>query len=96
MTTNLKNIAHPPVLGGEICLEFPSWGVYPWQQYLGGPTLGVAVSALDLGNRDILGQMIATYPYVLINCAKGKYVQQGRLSAAVRLCYAGHLQPLQR
>lgn len=75
LTTNLKNTAQPPVLGGELCLEFPSWGVYPWQQYLGDPSVGVAVSALDLGNRDILGQMIATYPYVLINCAKGKYVQ---------------------
>lgn len=75
LTENLKQTANPPVLGGELCLEFPSWGVYPWQQYLGDPAVGVAVSALDLGNRDILGQMIATYPYVLINCAKGKYVQ---------------------
>ena len=62
LTTNLKNTAQPPVLGGELCLEFPSWGVYPWQRYLGDPSVGGAVSALDLGNRDILGQRIATYP----------------------------------
>ena len=62
----LKSINPSSTLGGELAIEFPSWGEYPWQQYLGEPTLGVGFVGLDLGNHKVLGQTFAIYPYLLI------------------------------
>lgn len=66
----LKSINPDLTLGGEIAIEFPSWGEYPWQQYLGKPTLGVGFVGLNLGDHNILGQSFALYPYLLIDIVK--------------------------
>ena len=63
----LKSINPNPTLGGELAIEFPSWDEYPWQQYLGKPTLGVGFVGLDLGDSKVLGQAFALYPYLLID-----------------------------
>ncbi len=68
LSDNLKLTAQKPTVGGELCLELPSWNSYPWQVYLNEPTLGVGVSFFDLGNKNVLGYTIATYPYMLFNC----------------------------
>lgn len=67
LTKNITEINPNPTLGGEFAIEFPSWNQYPWQQYLGEPTLGVGFIGLDLGNNNILGQSFALYPYLLID-----------------------------
>lgn len=71
----LKSINPNPTLGGELAIEFPSWDEYPWQQYLGKPTLGVGFVGLDLGNRKVLGQAFALYPYLLIDIVKIKHFE---------------------
>ena len=67
INNNLKNMNPNSSIGGEVAVEFPSWNEYPWQQYLGHPTLGVGFVGLDLGNNKILGQAFALYPYLLID-----------------------------
>ena len=67
INNNLKNMNPNPSIGGEVAVEFPSWNEYPWQQYLGYPTLGIGFVGLDLGNNKILGQAFALYPYLLID-----------------------------
>ncbi len=62
-------------LGGELAVEFPSWGEYPWQQYLGKPTLGVGFVGLNLGDHKILGQAFAMYPYLLIDIVKSPHFE---------------------
>lgn len=75
LSENLKQTAQRPIIGGELCIEFPSWYGYAWQQYWGDPTIGVAVMALNLGNPEILGYSFATYPYLLVNCADYRHFQ---------------------
>ena len=70
INSNLKKMNPNSSLGGELAIEFPSWNQYPWQQYLGNPTLGVGFIGLDLGNSKILGQAFALYPYLLIDIVK--------------------------
>ena len=70
LTQTIQNINPKHTLGGEFAIEFPSWRKYPWQQYLGEPTLGVSFIGLDLGNNKVLGQAFAIYPYLLINIVK--------------------------
>jgi hypothetical protein len=72
---NLENIDPNSTLGGEIAIEFPSWGEYPWHQYLGEPTLGVGFVGLNLGDNNILGQTYALYPYLLINIVQLKHFE---------------------
>ena len=48
INNNLKNMNPNPSIGGEVAVEFPSWNEYPWQQYLGYPTLGVGFVGLAL------------------------------------------------
>ena len=71
----LESINPNPTLGGELAIEFPSWGEYPWQQYLGEPTLGVGFVGLNLGDCDILGQSFAIYPYLLIDIVKLRHFE---------------------
>ena len=66
----LKSINPNPTLGGDLAIEFPSWNEFPWQQYLGKPTLGVGFVGLDLGDTKVLGQSFAIYPYLLIDIVK--------------------------
>lgn len=64
LTKNLTlQTARTAIAGVDLSLEMPSWHAYPWQQYLGNPTLGVGVSAIYLGH-PTLGLMVATYPYM--------------------------------
>ena len=71
----LESINPDFTLGGELAIEFPSWDEYPWQQYLGKPTLGVGFVGLNLGDHNILGQTFAIYPYLLINIVNTKYFE---------------------
>ena len=70
LTQTTKSIAPNPTIGGELSIEFPSWGAYPWQQYWGKPTLGVGFVGLDLGDNEILGQAFAVYPYLLVHLTR--------------------------
>ena len=70
MTKNLEAVATPPALGGEIAVEFPAMGNYAWQRYWGMPTVGVGFVGMDLGNKAVLGQAFALYPYLLVPIVK--------------------------
>lgn len=60
--------------GVHMGLELPSQQQFPWQQYLGNPTVGVGVSWLDFGH-DMLGMGFALYPYILLNAIDTPYFQ---------------------
>lgn len=74
---NLSTEAHPinpsMAMGGELAIELPSWNEYPWQEYLGHPTIGVGLVGINLGNNKVLGQAFAAYPYILIHCVKARH-----------------------
>ena len=70
MTKNLEAVATSPALGGEIAVEFPAMGNYAWQRYWGMPTVGVGFVGMDLGNKAVLGQAFALYPYLLVPIVK--------------------------
>lgn len=70
MSENLKLVAKNPVVGGEVAAEFPAMGNYAWQRYWRMPTVGVAFAGMDLGNKAILGQAFALYPYLLAPLVK--------------------------
>lgn len=69
---------HPA--GVHMGLEFPSQQQFPWQQYLGNPTVGIGVSWLDFGDPQEpgtaeLGMGVAIYPYILLDAIDTKYFQ---------------------
>ena len=58
--------------GINVGIEFPSTQQRPWQQYLGNPTVGLGISYIDLGHKD-MGTGIAMYPYIMIHCISTEY-----------------------
>ena len=60
--------------GISLGIEFPSSQQRPWQQYLLNPTVGLGITYLDLGS-DILGQAIAMYPYIMLNCIRTQHFE---------------------
>lgn len=75
MSENLKKTATGPVLGGELAAEFPAMGNYDWQRYWRMPTVGVGFVGMDLGNKAILGQAFALYPYLLAPIVKAEHFE---------------------
>lgn len=62
----IKPLAKGPVLGGEIAFELATNGSKQWHKDFNMPDLGFALQVLDLGNPEIMGQMISLYPYINI------------------------------
>ena len=62
----IKPLVKGPVLGGELAFEIAADGSKQWHKDFNMPDLGFALQVLDLGNPEIMGQMIALYPYVNI------------------------------
>lgn len=63
-TVHLENLIKDPVRGGELAIEWKTMGEKPWHQYYNFPTIGVGLVGLDLGNPEMLGQLLAVYPYL--------------------------------
>lgn len=59
-----KDVIKRPGIGGELDIEFLSSRKYPYQHHWYHPTIGVGIIGADLGAPDVLGQMIAMYPYL--------------------------------
>lgn len=72
-TTHLNNLVKDPVQGGEIAIEWQTMGEKPWYQYFNFPTTGVGLVALDLGNPEMLGQLLAIYPYLNFKIINSQY-----------------------
>jgi hypothetical protein len=53
-----------PVQGAEIAIEWQTMGEKPWHQYYDFPRLGISLVGLDLGNPEMLGQLLGIYPYL--------------------------------
>ena len=62
----IKPLVKGPVLGGELAFEIAADGSKQWHKDFNMPDLGFALQVLDLGNPQIMGQMISLYPYVNI------------------------------
>ena len=62
----IKPLVKGPVLGGELAFEIAADGSKQWHKDFNMPDLGFALQVLDLGNPEIMGQMISLYPYVNI------------------------------
>jgi hypothetical protein len=63
-TKHLENAVKGPVLGGEFDVEWQTMGEKPWHEYFRFPAIGLGFVGLDLGNPDMLGQLLAVYPYL--------------------------------
>lgn len=63
-TEHLDNLVKGPVLGAELAYEWNTMGEKSWHQYFAFPTIGVGLVGLDLGNTQMLGQLLAVYPYL--------------------------------
>ncbi len=81
----IKPLTKGPVLGGEIAFELASDGSKQWQKDFNMPDLGFALQVLDLGNPEIIGQMISLYPYVnipMVNSEKIRFNAKMGMGAA--------------
>lgn len=74
-TEHLNNLVKNPVMGAELAVEWQTMGEKPWHQYFGFPTIGVGLVGLDLGNPEMLGQLMAVYPYLNIKLLDLKFLK---------------------
>lgn len=65
-TKHLEQLVKDPVFGAEFDVEWQTMGEKPWHQYFGFPSVGVGLVGMDLGNSEMLGQLVAVYPYMNI------------------------------
>lgn len=72
-TTHLNNLVKDPIRGGEIAIEWQTFGEKPWHQYYNFPKVGVSLVGMDLGNPEMLGQLLAIYPYLNLKLIDSKY-----------------------
>ena len=72
-TTHLNNLVKDPVQGGEIAIEWQTFGEKPWHQYYNFPKIGISLVGMDLGNPEMLGQLLAVYPYLNLKLIDLKY-----------------------
>lgn len=72
-TTHLNNLVKDPIRGGEIAIEWQTFGEKPWHQYYNFPKIGVSLVGMDLGNPEMLGQLLAIYPYLNLKLIDSKY-----------------------
>jgi hypothetical protein len=63
-TKHLTNLVKDPITGGELNFEWQTMGEKPWNQYFNFPVIGLGLVGLDLGNPEMLGQLLAIYPYI--------------------------------
>ena len=70
--TYISPLVKGPMLGGEVAFEWNTDGSKPWHYHFNKPSLGLAFQAIDLGNPEILGQMMALYPYLNIPLYKNR------------------------
>lgn len=66
-----------PALGAELNYEILPSGRYSWEKHWGYPTLGVGILGTDLGNPQVLGMMLAVYPYVNWNFVRTDAIEFG-------------------
>ena len=71
----IKPLAKGPVWGGEIAFELATNGSKQWHKDFNMPDLGFALQVLDLGNPEIMGQMISLYPYINIPMVNSKKIR---------------------
>jgi len=82
--SHYRSIDHSVALGGEISYEFFTNNRRDWAVHWRLPVIGVALQAMDLGNRDELGQMVALFPYLRWDLARTThFILSMRLGAGV-------------
>ena len=74
-TIHLKNLVNDPVQGGELAIEWKTMGEKPWHQYYNFPVFGIGLAGLDLGNPEMLGQLLAVYPYFNFKLINTKFIK---------------------
>lgn len=62
------------VFGGELAVEFGGDRSKLYQRQYDNPDFGVALQFLDLGQSQLLGQMVAVYPYINIPLIKNEHL----------------------
>ncbi len=63
-TTHLNALVKDPVKGAELDIEWQTMGEQAWHHYFHFPTIGIGLTGLDLGHPEMLGQLLAVYPYL--------------------------------
>jgi hypothetical protein len=81
-TNHLINLVKDPIRGGEIAIEWQTFGEKPWHQYYNFPKFGVSLVGMDLGNPEMLGQLLAIYPYLNIKLIDTRYFKMNMKGGA--------------
>jgi hypothetical protein len=74
-TTHLNNLVKDPVKGAELDIEWQTMGEQPWHHYFHFPTVGIGVAGLDLGHPEMLGQLLAVYPYLQLSLINSDFLK---------------------
>lgn len=71
---HLKDLVKGPSVGGALSLEWQTMGEKNWHNYLNFPVIGVSATFMDMGNPEMLGNVIALYPYLQVPIFRTKYI----------------------
>lgn len=75
-TKHLENIVKDPTQGAELSVEFPSLLIdKDWPKYYKFPKIGISAAYIDLGNPQMLGQLLAIYPYLNFPVFEAKHLK---------------------
>lgn len=86
-TKHLQELETGPIMGVELDYEMLTLHESrDWYRFFGYPKLGVGAVYLDLGNTDMLGSLLALYPYLNFSLIDLKWMQLN-LKAGAGLSY---------
>jgi hypothetical protein len=75
-TKHLQEIIKGPTLGAELDYEFLTHDARKdWQVFFNYPRVGIGAVYLNLGNDEILGNLLGLYPYLNFALIKSPYIQ---------------------
>lgn len=72
---HLNNLVKNSVTGFGLSMEWQTDGSSMWHQYFNFPSVGVSGTYLNLGNPEMLGQVIAVYPYLQLPLVRSEGLQ---------------------
>jgi len=72
---HLTNLVQGSTTGLSLNIEWQTDGSSMWHQYYNFPAIGISATYLGLGNPDMLGKMIAVYPYLQIPLVRSEGIQ---------------------
>ena len=72
---HLTNLVKGSTTGLGLSFEWQTDGSSMWHQYFNFPAIGISATYLGLGNAEMLGKLIAVYPYLQIPLVRNQGIQ---------------------